>query len=202
MRTKTDTKPALSQRTELPNRGMAYKPRDLWPRSSHSSLRTGKPSTRLRYLYRLRHWRRGTGDSTDKTGRCAKCIEPKPLIRSSEVYPRRESPESRMKGNFHVRFGGGRLEKEPRLGRATSSAAYPTTWTKKIGRPTNGRWGKARGCYRLTPCPTRTKRCGSSPSGTARQRISCSLQNTNVIQGLADWLSRVTLPYSNVPRTG
>ena len=45
MRTKTETKPALSQRTESPNRGMAYKPRGSRPRSPHSSLRTGKPST-------------------------------------------------------------------------------------------------------------------------------------------------------------
>ena len=31
------------------------------------------------------------------------------VIRASA---RHELPESRMKGNFHVRFGGGRLEKE------------------------------------------------------------------------------------------
>ncbi len=30
---------------------------------------------------------------------------------SAEINARNELPESRMKGNFHVRFGGGRLEK-------------------------------------------------------------------------------------------
>ena len=40
---------------------------------------------------------------------------------------RNESLESRMMGNYHVRFGGGRLEKELS---ATSLAAYPTR-----GRP-------------------------------------------------------------------
>ena len=43
--------------------------------------------------------------------RYAKCTEPKPFVPSAPINAGHELPESRMKGNFHVRFGGGRLEK-------------------------------------------------------------------------------------------
>jgi hypothetical protein len=55
--------------------------------------------------------RRGTGNSTGRAGRYAKCTEPKPFVPSAPINAGHELPESRMKGNFHVRFGGGRLEK-------------------------------------------------------------------------------------------
>ncbi len=89
--------------------GMGYGSRDLRPRSSHSSPRTGKPSTSDVLAHTRR--RRGTGNSTGRAGRYAKCTEPKPFVPSAQINAWYELPESRMKGNFHVRFGGGRLEK-------------------------------------------------------------------------------------------
>jgi hypothetical protein len=111
-------------------RGIAYRTRVLRRRSSHSSRgsnappgRAGKPPA----------GRRGTGDRTPKTERYAKCRTPKRYWVSSvnapdghRPQPRHRSPESRMPGNRHVRFGGRPHGKGPANPRAPRRAAYPT----------------------------------------------------------------------------
>jgi hypothetical protein len=102
---------------------IAYRARAPRRRSPHSSRRWGKPIT----------WRRGAGERWEEGVRSARCrtTDPRTL----------RSLESRMLGNWHVRFGGGRLEKvlspvarycrcirahEPRYQPRTSPGAYPT----------------------------------------------------------------------------
>ncbi len=119
-----------SLRTHMMNGGMAYGGRPLRSRTTHSSRRLGNPST----------GRRGGGGSIANKAEVRAMRNAETILAvirdRGDHYAnghRNEPLESRMLGNVHVRFGGGRLEKCRKATRQSPTLPGNLFWTRSGG---------------------------------------------------------------------